>query len=87
MRSLFVSYYVNINLDVAKLRNPKQVKNRDRQFKNISKIEAKDIADAVNPIISMDTKKKKWVAEPGQFQVLIGSSSRHVRLQGGFALY
>ncbi|NIA31768.1 MAG: hypothetical protein GWP06_17895 [Actinobacteria bacterium] len=87
MRSLFVNYYVNISLDIAKLRNPKQVKNQDQQFKNIPKVKAKDIADAVNSIISMDTGKKKWVAEPGQFQVLIGSFSRHIRLQSGFALY
>ena len=44
-----------------KSKTAKQVKNRDRQFKNISKIKAKYIAGAVNPVISMDTKKKEWI--------------------------
>ena len=44
-----------------KSKTAKQVKNRDRQFKNISKIKAKYTADAVNPVISMDTKKKEWI--------------------------
>ena len=33
-----------------------------------------------------DVKKKQWVAEPGQFQVMIGSSSRDIRLEGSFEL-
>jgi beta-glucosidase len=33
-----------------------------------------------------DVTKKSWIAEPGQFKVLIGNSSRDIRLEGVFDL-
>jgi len=33
-----------------------------------------------------DVKVKKWFAEPGEFEVLIGASSRDIRLKGEFEL-
>jgi beta-glucosidase len=33
-----------------------------------------------------DPDRKAWVAEPGEFEVLIGSSSQDIRLKVKFAL-
>jgi beta-glucosidase len=32
------------------------------------------------------TEKRDWIAESGQFDVLIGSSSRDIKLKGSFNL-
>jgi len=39
-----------------------------------------------NDLAFYDVKSKQWVAEPGRFRVLIGSSSRDIRLKGDFEL-
>jgi len=33
-----------------------------------------------------DVKAKKWIAEPGEFEVMIGASSRDIRLKDEFEL-
>jgi beta-glucosidase len=33
-----------------------------------------------------DENQRQWIAEPGEFEILIGSSSRDIRLTGKFRL-
>jgi len=46
-----------------KSKTAKQVKNRDQQFRKILKLKAKYMANADNPVISMDTKKKENIGD------------------------
>ena len=39
-----------------------------------------------NALAFYSTAKKDWVTEPGQFDVLVGSSSRDIRVKGSFNL-
>ncbi len=39
-----------------------------------------------NHLLFYDENLQQWVAEPGEFEVLIGSSSRDIRLRGKFQL-
>jgi len=50
--------------------------------------EAKTVAFTLDKdaLSFFDPRRQDWVAEPGAFQVLIGASSRDIRLQGGFTL-
>jgi beta-glucosidase len=36
--------------------------------------------------LSFYNQKLEWVAEPGDFEVMIGASSRDIRLRGNFEL-
>ena len=50
--------------------------------------ESKDVHFKVDrsAIAFYSTAKKDWVTEPGQFDVLVGSSSRDIRVKGSFSL-
>jgi beta-glucosidase len=50
--------------------------------------ESKDVLFKLdkNALAFYNVKEKKWVAEPGEFEVMIGSSSRDIRLKDRFSL-
>jgi beta-glucosidase len=50
--------------------------------------ESKDVRFMLdrNAMAFYSLAKKAWVAEPGQFDVLVGSSSRDIRIKGSFVL-
>ena len=50
--------------------------------------ESKDVHFTLdrNAMAFYSVAKKSWVAEPGQFEVLVGSSSRDIRVKGSFVL-
>jgi beta-glucosidase len=65
----------------------------EKELKGFEKIglhpgEAKTITFDLNPrsLSFYDVHQESWVAEPGVFEVLVGSSSRDIRLHGSFEL-
>lgn len=65
----------------------------DKELKGFEKIflnpgEEKSITFSLNSndLSFYDNNQNKWIAEPGKFKVLIGSSSRDIRLNGEFVL-
>ena len=50
--------------------------------------ESKDVRFTLdrNAMAFYSTAKKEWVTEPGQFDVLVGASSRDIRVKGSFVL-
>ena len=69
------------------------VRRPDKELKAFAKVrlaagESQTVTLSITPdaLAYYDTLKHAWVAEPGEFEVLVGSSSRDIRLTGAFAL-
>ena len=68
----------------------------DREVKALKRFKRISLRPGESKIVSFqldknamsfyDVKSNKWKAEPGRFNVLLGSSSRNIRLQGDFML-
>jgi len=70
----------SVDREVKSLKGFQRVSLKSGESKTISmKIDKSDLA-------FYDVKDKKWVAEPGKFEVLIGASSRDIRLKKEFKL-
>lgn len=63
----------------------KELKGFDKIF--LEPGEVKNVIIALDEIALSfySSKKKRWIAEPGQFEVLVGSSSADIRLKGTFS--
>jgi beta-glucosidase len=65
-----------------------------KELKGYTKIELQ-VGESKEVTFSLDERafsfydpyKKRWVAEPGEFELLIGASSRDIRARAGFELY
>ncbi len=70
----------NVKREVKALKGFDRVSLKAGESKNVSfKIDKSALS-------FYDVKKKEWVAEPGDFEVLVGSSSRDIRLKDKFRL-
>jgi len=67
-------------------RPPKELKGFARV--ELQPGETRTLTFALDPaaLAFFDPGKGDWVAEKGAFEVLVGSSSRDIRLEGGFSL-
>jgi beta-glucosidase len=67
-------------------RPPKELKGFRRVF--LKPGEARQVTFTIDraAMSFFDPKQPAWVVEPGTFEVLVGASSRDIRLRGGFTL-
>ena len=67
-------------------RPPKELKGFAKV--NLQPGESRDVTFTLDQrsLSFYDPLRKEWVAEPGEFLVLLGSSSRDIRLKGSFCL-
>ncbi|MDZ7291900.1 MAG: glycoside hydrolase family 3 C-terminal domain-containing protein [candidate division KSB1 bacterium] len=67
-------------------RPPKELKAFDRVWLKPGETRKVNFELDESALSFYDPNQRAWVAEPGEFQVLIGSSSRHIRFQQSFYL-
>jgi beta-glucosidase len=67
-------------------RPPKELKGFKKVFLKPGESTTVDFVLDQRALSFYDPYRKGWVAEPGEFEVLVGSSSRDIRAQGTFTL-
>jgi len=67
-------------------RPPKELKGFQKIFLKPGESKRATIELDEKALSFFDPEVKKWVAEPGRFDILVGSSSRDIRLHGSFDL-
>jgi beta-glucosidase len=71
----------------SKLIRPfKELKGFDKVLLDQGEIKVVEFTLTPRDLSYYDPYQKAWVAEPGEFEVLVGASSRDIRLQGRFEL-
>jgi len=67
-------------------RPPKELKGFQKIFLKPGESKKTSLELDEKALSCFDPEAKKWVAESGRFQILVGASSRDIRLQGSFDL-
>jgi beta-glucosidase len=68
------------------VRPPKELKGFKKVSLDPGESKTADFVLDQRALSFYDPAQKQWVAEPGEFEVLVGSSSRDIRLRGAFTL-
>jgi len=74
------------DLESSVPRPAKELKGFQKVFLKAGEKKTISIPLDFNAFAFYDTAKKSWVAEKGGFKILVGSSSRDIRLEGSFKL-
>lgn len=67
-------------------RPPKELKGFQKVFLKAGEKKSVSVALNQNAFSFYDSEKQSWIAEKGDFKILVGSSSRDIRLSGDFKL-
>ncbi len=78
---------VYVQDEKARVKRPeKELKGFEKVFLKPGESKTITVALAAGAFQFYDEARKSWVLEPGKFKVLVGSSSRDIRLTGGVTL-
>jgi beta-glucosidase len=80
-----VQLYIN-DLQSSVYRPVKELKAFKKVSLNPGEEKVVELTIDQNALSFFDTHKKMWIAEPGKFEVLIGSSSKDIKLKDTFNL-
>jgi beta-glucosidase len=73
------------DIDASEIRPVKELKGFEKILLKPGEVKTLKIEIDERALSFYSSKKKQWIAEPGKFEALVGSSSKEIKLKGTFS--